>query len=154
MHGNSVRHECNKGEAPARVLTRWGPCVDCSAREPSRVLALNDTQLQIVMTAAGSLPVGKRGVFLERVAVRPQLRGPHFTDADLGERTCVPTEKLPFVMASLNAKCNFADQTLGAPIKAHFPFLLTNHLFNNASAKTSARRCPHRGAAHFRPAQI
>ena len=38
----------------------------------------------LVMTAAGSLPVGKRGVFLERVAVRPQLRGPHFTDADLG----------------------------------------------------------------------
>ena len=38
----------------------------------------------LVMTAAGSLPVGKRGVFLERVAVRPQLRRPHFTAADLG----------------------------------------------------------------------
>ena len=120
----------------------------------SMMFALSHDQLALVMTAAGSLPVGKRGVFLERVAVRPQLRGPHFTDADLGERTCVPTEKLPFVMASLNAKCNFADQTLGAPIKAHFPFLLTNHLFNNASANASARRCPHRGAARFRPAQI
>ena len=47
------------------------------------MFALNDTQLQIVMTAAGSLPVEKRGVFLERVATRLQLRGPRFTDADL-----------------------------------------------------------------------
>jgi len=37
-------------------------------------------------------------------------------------RAGVPTEKLPCVMASLNAKGNFADQTLGAPIKARFPF--------------------------------
>ena len=36
------------------------------------------------MTAAGSLPVEKRGVFLERVAARLQLRGLRFTDADLG----------------------------------------------------------------------
>ena len=50
----------------------------------STMFALSDDQLALVMTAAGSLPVGKRGVFLERVAVRPQLRGPHFTDADLG----------------------------------------------------------------------
>jgi len=28
--------------------------------------------------------VEKRSVFLERVAARLQLRGPHFTDADLG----------------------------------------------------------------------
>ena len=48
------------------------------------MLALSDSQLQIVMTAAGILPVEKRGVFLERVAARLQLRGPHFTDADLG----------------------------------------------------------------------
>src|SRR6516165_1177037 len=53
-----------------------------------------------------------------------------------------------------HAKCDFADEPLCTPIKAHFPFLLTNHLFNNASAKASARRCPHRGAARFRPAQI
>jgi hypothetical protein len=50
----------------------------------STMFALSHDQLALVMTAAGSLPVGKRGVFLERVAVRPQLRGPHFTDADLG----------------------------------------------------------------------
>jgi len=48
------------------------------------MLALSDSQLQIVMTAAGGLPVEKRSVFLERVAARLQLRGPHFTDADLG----------------------------------------------------------------------
>ena len=50
----------------------------------SMMFALSHDQLALVMTAAGSLPVGKRGVFLERVAVRPQLRGPHFTEADLG----------------------------------------------------------------------
>ena len=48
------------------------------------MLALSDDQLAMVMTAAGSLPVEKRSVFLERVAARQQLRGPNFTDADLG----------------------------------------------------------------------
>ena len=48
------------------------------------MFALNDAQLEIVMVAAGSLPAEKRSVFLERVAARLQLRGPHFTDADLG----------------------------------------------------------------------
>jgi hypothetical protein len=47
------------------------------------MLALTDTQLQIVMAAAGSLPVEKRGTFLERFAGRLQLRGPRFTAADL-----------------------------------------------------------------------
>jgi hypothetical protein len=36
------------------------------------------------MTAAGGLPVQKPSVLLEGVAARLQLRGPHFTDADLG----------------------------------------------------------------------
>ena len=48
------------------------------------MFALNDTQLALVMTAAGPLPAEKRSVFLERVAARLRLRGPHFTDADLG----------------------------------------------------------------------
>jgi hypothetical protein len=48
------------------------------------MLALTDAQLEIVMVAAGRLPVEKRSVFLERVAARLQLRGPRFTDADLG----------------------------------------------------------------------
>ena len=48
------------------------------------MLALTDSQLQLVMTAAGGLAVEKRGIFLERVAARLQLRGPRFTDADLG----------------------------------------------------------------------
>ena len=47
------------------------------------MLALNDAQLALVMTAAGSVPVEKRSVFFERVAARLRLRGPHFTDADL-----------------------------------------------------------------------
>jgi hypothetical protein len=48
------------------------------------MFALNDAQLQLVMTAAGSVPVEKRSLFLERVVARLQLRGPRFTDADLG----------------------------------------------------------------------
>jgi hypothetical protein len=48
------------------------------------MLALSDDQLAMVMTAAGSLPVEKRGIFLERVAARLLLRGLHFTNADLG----------------------------------------------------------------------
>jgi hypothetical protein len=44
------------------------------------VLALDDAQLQIVVTAAGP---EKRSLFLERVAARLQLHGPRFTDADL-----------------------------------------------------------------------
>ena len=48
------------------------------------VFAVSDAQLQLVMTAAGPLPAEKRSVFLERVAARLQLRGPRFTDADLG----------------------------------------------------------------------
>ena len=48
------------------------------------MFALTDAQLEIVMAAAGSLPAEKRSVFLERVAARLQLRGPHFTNANLG----------------------------------------------------------------------
>jgi hypothetical protein len=48
------------------------------------MLALSDTQLAIVMTAAGGLAVEKRALFLERVAARLQLHG-RFTDADLDD---------------------------------------------------------------------
>ena len=65
-------------------LTGKEPRVDCSTREAPRVFALNDAQLEIVMVAAGSLPAEKRSVFLERVAARLRLRGPRFTDQDLG----------------------------------------------------------------------
>jgi hypothetical protein len=44
------------------------------------MLALSDAQLQVVMTAAGGLPVEKRGVFLERVAARLRLRSGGFSD--------------------------------------------------------------------------
>jgi len=45
------------------------------------VIALTDSQLELVMTAAGSLTLEKRDVFLQRVAARLQLRGHRFTDA-------------------------------------------------------------------------
>src|SRR5215469_5514897 len=50
----------------------------------STMFALSDDQLTMVIIAAGSVPVEKRSVFLERVAAQLQLRGPRFTDADLG----------------------------------------------------------------------
>jgi hypothetical protein len=49
------------------------------------VLALNDAQLALVMTAAGSLPAEKRSVFLDRVAARLRVLGFRFTDADLDD---------------------------------------------------------------------
>jgi hypothetical protein len=48
------------------------------------VLALTDSQLQIVMTAASGLSPEKRTLFLERVAARLSLRG-RFTERDFGE---------------------------------------------------------------------
>jgi hypothetical protein len=48
------------------------------------MFALSDDQLALVMTAAGSLPVEKRSIFLERIAAKLRLHGPRFTEADLG----------------------------------------------------------------------
>ena len=48
------------------------------------MLAFTDSQLQTVWTTAASVPVEKRGVFLDRVFAQLQLhRG--FTDADLDD---------------------------------------------------------------------
>ena len=48
------------------------------------MLAFTDSQLRTVWTAAASVPLEKRGVFLDRVFARLQLqRG--FTDADLDD---------------------------------------------------------------------
>ena len=49
------------------------------------MIALSDTQLTAVMTAAGKLPAEKRGVFLERVVARlgllPRSTAAEFADA-------------------------------------------------------------------------
>jgi len=47
------------------------------------MLALNDSQLKLVMAAAGGLEVEKRDLFLQRVAAKLELRGHRFTDVDL-----------------------------------------------------------------------
>jgi hypothetical protein len=57
---------------------------DMPSRGDTGALGLSDAQLTAVMTAAGGLEVEKRSILLERVAARLRLRGPHFTDADLG----------------------------------------------------------------------
>lgn len=49
------------------------------------MLALTDSQLQIVWAVADSLPIEKRGVFLGRLVGQLQLRGSRFTTADLEE---------------------------------------------------------------------
>ena len=46
-------------------------------------LALSDSQLRAVWTAADGLPIEKRGVFLGRLVAQLQLRGSRFTTADL-----------------------------------------------------------------------
>jgi hypothetical protein len=48
------------------------------------MLALSDTQLAAVMTAADNLPAEKRGVFLERVVARLGLL-PRFTAAEFAD---------------------------------------------------------------------
>jgi hypothetical protein len=47
------------------------------------MLALSDSQLRAVWTAADGLPIEKRGVFLGRLVAELQLRGSRFTTADL-----------------------------------------------------------------------
>jgi len=48
------------------------------------MLALRDSQLQIVMTAAPRVAPDRRGEFLQRVASMLKLRG-RFNDADVNE---------------------------------------------------------------------
>ena len=48
------------------------------------MLGLSDNQLATVMTAAGTLPAEKRGLFLERVVARLSL-SPHFTAAEFAD---------------------------------------------------------------------
>ena len=65
------------GERALDTTRRPGAGIRC-------MLALSDSQMEAVMTAAADLPVEKRSVFLERVVARLRLRGPNFNDADLG----------------------------------------------------------------------
>jgi len=49
------------------------------------MLALSDSQLRAVWDAAVGLPIEKRGIFLGRLVAQLQLRGSHFTTADLDD---------------------------------------------------------------------
>jgi hypothetical protein len=49
------------------------------------MLALSDSQLRAVWSAANGLPVEKRGIFLGRLIDQLQLRGFRFTTADLDD---------------------------------------------------------------------
>ena len=85
-------------EALSRLRFQHGSCAISNRQADSRLpgdrgvclaaeetmLALSDDQLAVVMTAARSLPVEKRSVFLERVASRLRLRG-NFTNLDLDD---------------------------------------------------------------------
>jgi hypothetical protein len=48
------------------------------------VISLSDSQLQTIMTAAGSLEPERRDIFLQRVGAMLKLRG-RFTDTDVAE---------------------------------------------------------------------
>ena len=49
------------------------------------MLALSDSQLRALWEAAAGLPIEKRGIFLMRLVAQLQLRGSHFTTADLDD---------------------------------------------------------------------
>jgi hypothetical protein len=50
------------------------------------MIALNDTQLKLLMAAAENIPHEKRAQFLERIAAMLKLRGRgHFNDDDVSE---------------------------------------------------------------------
>ena len=50
------------------------------------MIGLTDTQLQVVMRAARSIPVEKRDTFLQRIAAMLALRGRgRFTDTDVAD---------------------------------------------------------------------
>jgi hypothetical protein len=53
-------------------------------KKSTSTLELNDAQLAAVMAAAGTVSIEKRNLFLERVVAWLRLRGPRFTDANLG----------------------------------------------------------------------
>jgi hypothetical protein len=46
---------------------------------------LSDSQLRAIWTAAGGLPIEKRGIFLVRFVAQLQLRGSRFAAADLDD---------------------------------------------------------------------
>jgi len=54
------------------------------SKRNTSALGLSNVQLAAVMNAASTVPVEKRGLFLNRVAAWLNLRGAHLTDADLG----------------------------------------------------------------------
>jgi hypothetical protein len=49
------------------------------------MLALSDSQLRAMWATAAGLPIEKRGIFLVRFVAQLQLRGSHFTTADLDD---------------------------------------------------------------------
>ncbi|MGC1856769.1 MAG: hypothetical protein WA725_08430, partial [Pseudolabrys sp.] len=59
-------------------------CLELGTRYPAVMVGLTDSQLKIVMTAANSLPVERRSVFLERVGAMLRMRG-RFTDDDVAD---------------------------------------------------------------------
>jgi hypothetical protein len=76
--------------APLPVaLIRWTYCEKVDINHPSgsmaAMLALSDSQLRAIWAAAAGLPIEKRGKFLVRFVVQLQLRGSHFTTADLDD---------------------------------------------------------------------
>ena len=59
--------------------------VDIGAQDDGDMLALSDSQLRALWEAAAGLPIEKRGLFLIRLVALLQLRGSHFTTADLDD---------------------------------------------------------------------
>jgi len=59
--------------------------VNIRVQDDGDMLALSDSQLRALWEAAAGLPIEKRGLFLIRLVALLQLRGSHFTTADLDD---------------------------------------------------------------------
>ena len=58
---------------------------------------------------------------------------------------------LVFIVIS-HLKCNFANKSVFAPVKANFPFLLDDHLFDDAATDSLSRRFLRDWATRLHPA--
>jgi hypothetical protein len=70
------------------------------------MLGLTDHQLDVVMDAAGVVPVKRRSIFLERTAAILRLRG-RFTDADVHDVTALALCSLVRTGAAFNFEMKY-----------------------------------------------
>jgi hypothetical protein len=74
------------------------------------MLALNDSQLELVMAAAAGVAPEKRSVFLERVAAKLGLRGSRFSDVDRDRDPAGPYRADPISSVTEGSTMTFSKE--------------------------------------------